>query len=109
MKLSKSSSGYSDRHEHWKAVIAEQRQSGQTVRGFCQRRGVAEHSFYQWRKRLGAERAPVRFALVETGKEAARESAAVELVLRSGHRLRIGAGVDGATLRTVLDILEARP
>jgi hypothetical protein len=31
----------------------------------------------------------------------------VEVVLRSGERLRIGAGVDGATLRTVLEALRA--
>jgi hypothetical protein len=46
--------------------------------------------------------------LVETGRPEARERAAVELVLRSGHCLRIAAGVDGATLRTVLEVLEAR-
>ena len=48
----------------------------------------------------------MRFALVETGRSEAREGAAVELVLRSGHSLRIAAGVDGATLRTVLEVLE---
>jgi transposase-like protein len=108
MKLPKGSGRYSDRQEHWEAVIAEQKRSGQTVRGFCQQRGVAQHSFYQWRKRIGAEQSPVRFALVETGKPEARERAAVELVLRSGHRLRIAAGVDPGTLRTVLEVLEAR-
>ena len=108
MKLSKRGGRYSDRHEHWKAVIAEQERSGQTVGGFCQKRGLTQQSFYQWRKRLGAADAPVRFALVETGRPEARERAAVELVLRSGHCLRIAAGVDGATLRTVLEVLEAR-
>jgi len=108
MKLSKRGGRYSDRHEHWKAVIAEQKQSGQTVGSFCHQRGVTQQSFYQWRKRLGGAQAPVRFALVETGRPEARERAAVELVLRSGHRLRIAAGVDGTTLRTVLEVLEAR-
>jgi transposase-like protein len=108
MKLPKGNGRYSDRQQHWKAVIAEQKQSGQTVESFCQQRGVTQQSFYQWRKRLGAAQAPVRFALVATGKPQARESAAMELVLRSGHCLRIAAGVDGATLRTVLEVLEAR-
>jgi hypothetical protein len=31
--------------------------------------------------------------------------AVLELVLATGERLRIGAGVDTATLRTVLDVL----
>jgi hypothetical protein len=33
--------------------------------------------------------------------------AALELVLATGERLRISAGVDAATLRTVLDVLRA--
>ena len=52
---------------------------------------------------------PVRFALVERGatrQEPAAE-AALELVLATGERLRIGAGVDAATLRTVLEALRA--
>jgi transposase-like protein len=105
MKLSKGSGRYSDRPEHWKAIIAEQERSGQTVQGFCQQRGVMQQSFYYWRKRLGVEQTPVRFALVETGRPETRERAVVELVLRSGHSLRIAAGTDGATLRMVLEAL----
>ena len=33
--------------------------------------------------------------------------AALELVLATGERLRISAGVDAATLRAVLDVLRA--
>jgi hypothetical protein len=33
--------------------------------------------------------------------------ASLELVLATGERLRIGAGVDPATLRTVLEVLRA--
>jgi hypothetical protein len=39
-----------------------------------------------------------------TRQEPATE-AALELVMATGERLRIGAGVDAATLRTVLEIL----
>jgi hypothetical protein len=49
----------------------------------------------------------MRFALVETGRprrEPAGE-ATLELVLNSGERLRIGAGVDPAALRKVLGAL----
>jgi hypothetical protein len=51
----------------------------------------------------------MRFALVETGsarRQPATE-AGLELVLATGERLRIGAGVDGTTLRTVLEALRA--
>jgi hypothetical protein len=78
------------------------------VKQFCKDRGLTECSFYAWRKRL-RETEPVRFALVERG--AARPDpateACLELVLASGERLRIGCGIDGATLRTVLDALRA--
>ena len=51
----------------------------------------------------------MRFALVETGG-AVREPAAetvFELVLTTGERLRIGAGVDPTALRRVLEALRA--
>jgi hypothetical protein len=64
---------------------------------------VTEASFYVWRKRLRKQE-PVRFALVETGRQQAT-AAGVELMLTTGARLRINAGVDVATLRTVLDAL----
>ena len=36
----------------WRSVLADWRRSGLGVRAFCRRRGVAEHGFYVWRKRL---------------------------------------------------------
>ena len=51
----------------------------------------------------------MRFALVETGGTPREpvEEATLELVLTTGERLRIGAGVDPATLRKVLEALRA--
>jgi len=94
--------------DQWRERIAEQGRSGLSVKQFCKERGLTEYSFYAWRKRL-RKKAPVRFALVERGaarQEPATE-AGLELLLASGERLRIGAGVDGATLRTVLEALRA--
>ena len=77
-----------------------------SVKQFCKEQGLTEYSFYAWRKRL-QEGGPVRFALVE--RSARRQErvaeAALELVLATGERLRIGTGADTATLRTVLDVL----
>jgi len=36
----------------WRKAVAEQRRSGQTVRAFCQSRGLTEPSFYAWRAEL---------------------------------------------------------
>ena len=94
--------------EEWAGRIAAQQRSGTSVKQFCKDEGLTEYSFYSWRKRL-QKKEPVRFALVDrraARQEPARE-AALELVLTTGERLRIGAGVDSATLRTVLDALRA--
>ena len=80
-----------------------------SVKGFCKERGLAEHRFYYWRKRLRNPQQPVRFALVDRGARRPEPAAQAELevVLASGERLRIGTGVDAATLRTVLEALRA--
>jgi len=93
------------RSEAWREAIAEHERSGLPVREFCRQRGFSEQSFYMWRKRV-EEQEPVRFALVDTGRSS-KASEPLELVLRSGETLRIGAGVDAATLRTVLEVLRA--
>lgn len=95
------------RREFWRELIAQQQQSGVSVRSLCERHGVREHSFYQWRKRLTAQ-LPMKFALVEASRSGA-SAACIELILTSGERLRIAPGVDSVTLGTVLGILrEAR-
>jgi transposase-like protein len=92
------------RREFWRELIAQQEQSGVSVRAFCQQRRTSEHSFYQWRKRL-AQQLPVKFALVEAGRGASANGEAVEVILASGERLRITPGIDAATLRLVLSVL----
>src|SRR6266478_2800214 len=81
--------------EYWRERITEQERSGMSVQRFCQEQGLTEQSFYLWRKRLRKQQ-PMRFALVETGparQHLATESG-LELVLATGERLCIGAGVD---------------
>jgi len=96
------------RREYWRQLIAEQQESGVSVRRFCQQCRTSEHSFYQWRKRL-SQQLPVKFALVETGPGARTHAEAVEVILTSGERLRIAPGIGAATVRLVLSVLrEAR-
>ena len=92
--------------EEWAERIAAQQRSGISVKQFCKEQGVSEYSFYAWRKRLH-EGGPVRFALVERSarRQERTAEAALELMLATGERLRIGPGVDITTLRTVLDVL----
>ena len=94
--------------DEWAERIAAQQRSGMWVKQFCKERGLTECSFYAWRKRL-QEKGPVRFALVDrSARRQERDAeASLELVLETGERLRIGRGVDSATLRAVLDGLRA--
>lgn len=89
--------------KYWSKLIAEQEASGQRVRPFCRERGIGEAAFYYWRKRLRKSNT-VRFALLATTPaDTGGTASALELVLRNGERLRIGAEVDAATLRMVLE------
>ena len=105
-----SSRGPARRREDWQQLIAEHKQSGVTVKGFCEKHGVGEVLFYSWRKRVAAEDQPARFALVATNGVApsAPMQRPLQLVLAGGERLEIPSGTDEATLRTVLGLLRQR-
>ena len=94
--------------DEWTERIDTQQRSGVSVKQFCKEQGLTECSFYAWRKRL-RKKEPVRFALVDRGaaSQASGRGMPLELVFTTGERLRIGAGVDTATLRTVLEALRA--
>ena len=105
--MTKSSTGKTaeERAAYWRERITEQEHSGVPVQQFCEEKGITEQSFYVWRKRLRKQE-PARFALVETGP--ARQHApktGLELVLVTGEQLRIGADVEPALLRRVLEAL----
>ena len=108
MRMSPTEKHADSRREYWRQQIALQQQSGQSVKEFCQARALTEQSFYWWRKRLEETDVPVRFALVKAGMNGVMPEAALELVLSSGDRLRIGAAVDSSALRTVLAVLRER-
>ena len=90
------------RRTYWSRLISEQEASGQAVRLFCQEHAIGEHCFYYWRKRLRKDET-VRFALLETKTQMEEMPPVLELVLSTGERLRIGNGVNAATLRVVLE------
>jgi hypothetical protein len=91
-----------ERRKLWRQRIAEQKKTGQSVRGFCREQGLSEPAFYAWRQRLRSENQAVQFALVET-KLGAETAAPIELLLGGGDRLRIPS--DAPTLRLVLAVL----
>ena len=105
-----SSEGSVRRREDWQGLISEHKQSGLTVKAFCQKHGVSEALFYSWRKRLIGEDQPARFALVATNGVApsAPPLAPLQVVLAGGERLEIPSGTDEGTLRIVLGLLRQR-
>ena len=97
--------------QQWRGWIGEWRASGLSVRAFCERRGLATHRFYYWRRVL--ERRPVEkaaFVPVQVVAEAVPALAtALEVVLTDGRMVRVAPGFDAATLRQLLAVLEGRP
>ena len=99
----------------WQAVIRDAARSGMSTRAFCRLRKLKESQFYWWQRRLKEKRPPpstppspasgaASFALVSD--QAGGADAGIELVLTSGRKLRISRGVDEATLRSVVAVLE---
>ena len=104
----------------WGKVIREAARSGSSIREFCARRKIKESQFYWWQRKLRDQRADrARRRQPAKGREAAtfalvsdeprQLDAGIELVLSDGRRVRIGRGVDEATLRTVLSAVGSEP
>ena len=93
--------------DEWAERIATQQRSGISVKRFCKERGLTEYSFYAWRSGSRKGSQWIRFGGKGARRQERTAEAALELVLATGERLRIGTGVDTATLRAVLDVLRA--
>jgi transposase len=94
----------------WRRHLRNQDASGLSVREFCQQEGLAESSFYYWRleierrDRAGNGEGKPAFLAVEVNTPA--HESAIEVVLASGHVLRVRGGFDADTLRQLLAVLE---
>jgi transposase-like protein len=101
------------KEQFWRTVLKRWRSSGLSVRAYCDEHGLAEPTFYAWR-RMVAERdaAAVRFVPAQVVAESRPQvgvdglAGALELVLGAGHVLRVGPGFDGPTLKRLLALLE---
>ncbi len=101
-----------DHHKErfWRTMLQRWRQSGLSVRDFCVRHGLAQPSFYAWRRTLAQRDAEVQFVPVRLAAEptaaSTNEGAALELLLNGRRLLRVGPGFDAATLKRLLALLE---
>lgn len=106
------------KEQFWRRMIRLWDRGDVSVRAFCRQRGLAEQSFYSWRRILAqrdaentAAAAPfVPVQVVEesmpVSAEAPSSGAALELILPAGRRLCIAPGFDGPTLQRLLTLLE---
>ena len=108
---SKQAKSNKERRQFWQMVIETWQDSGMSVSKFCKAEGLSEGAFYSWRKRLSGRHAqqnkqtnprPTAFIEVAMPKS---DHAPLELLLSSGHTLRIGSTADNKTLSNVISVL----
>ena len=96
----------------WRTTVRQWRGSGLSVRAYCEEHGLAEPTFYAWRRTLAEGEASARFVPVQVLPEARSQTmtdasvGGLELVLGAGRVLRVAPGFDGPTLRRLLGLLE---
>jgi hypothetical protein len=90
-------------------LFARRQRRGLTWEELAAESGVPKSTLHWWHRRLRAEDEPAarsRFVRVEV-VDAAAPAGPVEVVLRSGHRVRVAAGFDPEHLRQVILVLES--
>jgi hypothetical protein len=99
------------KEQQWRRWIESWRASGLSVRDFCARHGLAQPSFYAWRRELQRREAeqPAFVPVGVVGEDGPAGGGRVDVVLRGGHTVRVRPGFDGATLRQVVAVLEEGP
>ncbi len=107
--MSKDLKAETDQRQFWQMAIDAWQSSGLSVRQFCKQEGLSEPSFYLWRKRLKKSSDPKPDHRMDCSPESFIQvslpdgfAGGMELVLSSGHTLRIPVGVDRKTLTAVL-------
>ena len=102
----------------WRRMVRQWRRSGRTVCDFCAEHGLAESSFYAWRRAISERDRQVAQQAGSDGQTEdspafvplcvvpAATAAALELVLGQGRVVRVPAGFDAVTLQQLLAVLE---
>jgi hypothetical protein len=93
----------------WLERVNRWKTSGLSVRDFCSRENLSEPSFYSWRRTLAQRDAQPTAAppFIPVHVLPATPPLTLELLLRSGHTLRVPAGFDADQLRAIVAALEA--
>jgi len=99
------------KEQRWRRWIGEWRAGDVTVRAFCERRGLAEASFYSWRRVLDERdaEAPGFIPVRVVADERTAPGGTIDVVLPGQRTVRVAPGFDAATLRQLLAVLEDKP
>lgn len=125
----------SERRQFWRELIGRQRTSGLNIARFCEQAGVAQNSFYVWKRRLKSDQS-IRDGAIQQGrsigstrskrpkntatgarslvsvrlvadpvKHPASTAGAIEVAWPGGVVLRVPSGCNPDTLRDVFHLL----
>ena len=94
-------------------MIAEQKESGQSVAAFCRTRGVREALYYYWKKQL-QEVARTQFVELQVAKpdlsqrySGTAPGTTIEVRLRNGRSLMVAPEFNASHLRALLAVVES--
>ena len=102
-----------ERLASWSEKIMACRNSGMSVRGWCQENGVAEKTYYYWQRRLfealsRKQQEGVTPAFAEVTPAQSVRSGNVAVTIRmAGIEADIHSGADAATVEAVLRVLKS--
>jgi transposase len=105
-----------EKEAFWRMAIEEQATSGLSVREFCRREGIAEASFFAWRREIrrrdgsvdeAAELVPVQVVdkLSPATVPSSETGGLLEIVTPSGFTLRLDDHIEPAQLRALLQTI----
>ncbi len=102
-----------EKQAKWRRVIAEQKESGQSVAAFCRTRGVREALYYYWKKQL-QEVARTQFVELQVAKpdlgqrySGSAQGTTIEVRLRNGRSLMVAPEFKASHLRALLAVVES--
>jgi len=100
----------SEKQGKWRSLIAEQKESGQSVAAFCRTRDVREALYYYWKKQL-QEVARRQFVEVQVAEPDVSQrhsgTTTIEVRLRNGRSLMVAPDFNASHLRALLAVLES--
>ena len=93
----------------WAQVVAQCRDSGLSVRQWCQEHGVNVSSYYKWQRKVyAAAKAQQESRFVEVTPEQPVAVGGVAVTVRiAGAEAEVHNGADAATVEAVLQVLKS--